>query len=262
MDAYQETLTELRIFVEHQESWKTCKEAENTKEDLTLMRKMIEQNINSVHFFHIDDTTVQIIKNTIASKIEHELPFPCIMIDFNQTIKNDTIKSLFLTEGFDNNKVHRGIRITYTLVNDKRIQVETINSLLYNNEKSDNILATKEIVSYVYSFLNFINHPEIQFVTTERNEEQNKKREKRNKPPLPAISHIRLTGKVKEYHAFIENTLIENFHLKRKVHWVRGHWKRFQSSKFIHKKGSQTWVKPFIKGVGIPEFKEYDVKLK
>jgi hypothetical protein len=53
---------------------------------------------------------------------------------------------------------------------------------------------------------------------------------------------------------------VNDVKLLKKAHWVRGHWRKFNSERFVNKKGKKSWIYPFIRGVGTVEKNSYLVK--
>jgi len=118
-------------------------------------------------------------------------------------------------------------------------------------------ICQKKIASFVMNFLLFLNEPDVYYFNVERTLEQNQKRIKRGKLPIPKYSIIKVTGQLKKYIDKLES--INAFSYSHKF-WVRGHWRNFQSHIYKNKKGKRTWIKPYIKGQGVLVDKIYKLK--
>jgi hypothetical protein len=113
----------------------------------------------------------------------------------------------------------------------------------------------ENIKCLILNFLEHINNPSIEFIHKEYSNSNygglsNK---------FYSAREIILSGHLKRY-VYDLGQKMNDVRFLRKAHWVRGHWRRFYSEKFIHKKGTKTWVYPFIRGVGKADKKDYRLK--
>ena len=116
---------------------------------------------------------------------------------------------------------------------------------------------TNYVRNYICNFLDFINNPEVELITVERTKEQNLKRIKRGKRPIPTIKNIRVSGKLKIYLDHINSN--PDFKYTH-IFDVRGHWRMLRSDKWKKSKGTKIWIPPYIKGKGIYVKKNYEVE--
>lgn len=102
---------------------------------------------------------------------------------------------------------------------------------------------------FVLNFLNFINSPEVKFVTVERDEKRNEKRMMKGKVPIPERKIIKLDGVLKRYVDELRNNPIWHYHYR---FWVRGHFRTFRSPRYSEELiGKRRWIPPFVKGKGV-----------
>lgn len=124
---------------------------------------------------------------------------------------------------------------------------------IYNFDKPN----SKDIALFAVNFLDFVNNPEIELVTVERTNEQNQKRIKRGKLPMPPHVFVNVTGKLKIYL----NELQDGGHFSYNYRfWVRGHFRTLRNERrYKNKVGTKIWIVPYIKGKGILIDKVYNV---
>ncbi len=114
------------------------------------------------------------------------------------------------------------------------------------------------MVKFVGNFINLINSRDVELITFERSEEQNIKRMRRGKLPIPQTTHIRLIGKIKEYVNKLKSSGEINY---SHSFWVRGHWRTLRNeNRYGDKAGTMIWITPYIKGDGKLIKKIYDVE--
>jgi len=106
----------------------------------------------------------------------------------------------------------------------------------------------KYIINLATNLINTINNyqEEVETVSIECTEEQNRKRIKRGKHPHRNKLVLRLTGKLKEY--------AEHYRRARKEvsvkFLVRGHWRHFKSKRFHENiRNSKKWIYPHYRGI-------------
>jgi hypothetical protein len=113
----------------------------------------------------------------------------------------------------------------------------------------------KQIRDYVNNILDFINHPEIEYIVSESHS-RNDLRVRRGQIPLPSKYNIILKEKFKRY---ISETISNNekaWELGHKF-WVRGHWMEFRNECYKNMQGKKKWILPYIKGKGELIKKDY-----
>lgn len=110
----------------------------------------------------------------------------------------------------------------------------------------------KNILSFFFNFVEFLNNPDIEFVKKEDSFPSNIIRNN----SYGSFSIV-VTGKLKIYLDRISE--IDSISIIR-AHWVRGHWMVFRSYRYTNMKGKKTWVYPYIRGFGNPNKKDYYLK--
>lgn len=109
------------------------------------------------------------------------------------------------------------------------------------------------------NFLDFLNNPEVELLTIDRSDEQNDKRIKGGKPPIPTQKLIKLTGKLKVYINKLES---DGLYKVSHRFWVRGHFRTLRNkTRYGSNSGKKIWILPYIKGSGILIDKNYEVAL-
>jgi len=241
--------------------------------------------INNSKVFEIDDSIVQVLHNTESK--ETESPFQDVIIDCDLKIFDRNYHGIhigeYVTDSENKNVkkdiVYRAIISIYTRFNEELEEREfqfdffDLDSVFKQSDKLDKY--QKGIKNFVFSFLNFINEPEVEVIERPFNPKNNERRKSRGLISLPPQKTIRVTGLLKEYLGKIEQGLKIQYNYR---FWVRGHYLHFRNKKRFHRlyaleenklreKGYQTkngvliiWKKPFIKGEGILLDKIYLVK--
>jgi hypothetical protein len=102
------------------------------------------------------------------------------------------------------------------------------------------------------------NDEDLEVTTIISTSEQNAKKIKRGKIPLPTKIFIRANKEFKQYIKDFNDADEECKETKLSCKFlVRGHWMHFRAERYIRRKGEKTWVKPFYKGQGIVVAKPY-----
>jgi hypothetical protein len=121
----------------------------------------------------------------------------------------------------------------------------------------DSIL-THSIRIFMCNFLDFLINPEVEFIRVERTIEQNEKRMKRGKIPLPNYDFVKVNGMLKIDLEKLRSG--EVFHYSHRF-WVRGHFRTLRSERrYKDKVGVKIWIVPYIKGKGLLIEKPYLIK--
>ena len=250
--------------------------------------------LNMSHIFNCEDKDILLNniykKEQLKSKIK--LPFNVIFLDVNKefTIKNEKFKingllisyakgKKYIGDGEPITKIDKFISITCRL-SDNKNSFSIYTQVSYPYDKLDGFLLKNKLVnksidklynlfqtevneinviilSIFKNFINLLDNPEIELITTERSKEQNLKRIKRGKVPLPTIHNIKITGKLKIYLDKLKSN--PDFNYTHRFD-VRGHWRTLRSDKWKYKKGTKIWIANYIKGEGIYIKKNYEVK--
>jgi hypothetical protein len=143
------------------------------------------------------------------------------------------------------------------LNNGKHIpKVEELNGI-NNDDKFDKIIR-KELRNYVLNFLLFLNEPRVTMYIQEPN---NQRRERKGLIPIPSLLKTKIEVGLENY--------IEKIYFNGLSHsklgfsfWVRGHWRRFLSPRFVNKQGQKIWIAPHISGEGLMPPQVFEVTTK
>jgi len=238
-----------------------------------------EAFLNSLHgikFFYVDENIMKYLSpNYTTNKIGiRNMPFDRFILlnSFElvgQKIKGmiftkfldevtlkETIGAYFIVERYGGTKIQTynfGIEYNGTDIKEHNLQTND-KDLKWNREDAKLI---KEAKILFCNFLDFLNHPEVISIKVERTEEQNKKRIKRGKPPLPSYNFIKVTGQLKNYVDSLNDG--SNFSYSHKF-WVRGHFRTLRDNqRYGDKAGTKIWIPPFVKGQGMLIEKAYNV---
>ena len=257
-----------------------------TQERVYLMRNILNKLINSKIFIVKNPEVLNLLSLTDNEIYKRKLPYDNLFI--NTTFK---LKDGLLIKGVFIFKEPKGTILVCarTELTDKKIPhimifdlfSKTLEETDFNNPsfKSSMISKPKEeyLQLFICNFLDFLNNPEIEIKEIEENQEQNKKRIKRGKPPISTRFFINVEGKLKIY---INKIKSENHLQYSYKFWVRGHythfWKKFHyfnlyklGAERLEKEGYQwnsnlnciiKWKYPYTKGEGILIDKHYKLK--
>ncbi len=254
MPNYQFWYKSMELFMAQPQSEKTEK---NLK---PLWKEFVAKGVQEVKLFELEDTLVPILQQTQAE--DGKKAFNKLFID-TQLNLDDKVFFGFLLNGIDND-----LTVISTVFID--IKTENIGFLSFMLEKVNlRMKATKEekeIISFIYSFLNFINEPEVQIIEAPLNPKNNKRRAEKGNIALPANRIIRINGRLKQYVESFNQEAKKGFNHR---FWVRGHFAKLKNRKRykalyvltqeeLNKRGytfqDQTiriWRKPSIRGSGI-----------
>lgn len=221
--------------------------------------------------FLIEDNITQLLLKTKSKYHSNKLPFRSIFIDCNLRINKINILGLLLFEDMqivdEKGLLSKHIFCFYEFEGSflpiafpYSILCDLVEDYEYLKEAGWDINMSKKVRNFVINFLDFLNTPEIELVTIERTKEQNTKRIKKGKIPIPIFSNVRVTGKLKIYINQLQSD--GSFHCSHRF-WVRGHFRTLRNKeRYGNKIGTKIWVVPYIKGKGILIDKMYDVENK
>jgi len=243
--------------------------------------------LESSKIFRIsDEHIINLLLKTNNTLTFRNMPFNCMFIDHHLVLDNCIIYGIlvYYTHSDKNNILGEDINDKKKLNNafliigyDKNDQTDFY-KLGYVEEKGgfkndqhntntnwtgeefslDDLKGlTKKISLFICNFLDFLNTPDIELVTVEHTKEQNEKRIKKGKPPIPPQIFVRVTGKLKIYLDKLNSGA--HFSYSHRF-WVRGHFRTLRSEKWVNKRGTKIWIFPFIKGQGVLVNKIYEVK--
>jgi hypothetical protein len=257
----------------------------------SVWKNFIKPIMDHGKIFEIGDDIVSILNAT--DSIKTQAPFNHIILDCKILIDDRIYYGVMYTVYFvDDNKesgvvpeseskghkMSAGFLSCYSEINKNNGERELYldffdeDSLLFKKNKLNKY--QKKIISFFYSFCNFINEPEVTTTETILNPRNNKRRADRGAMPLPSNNIIRVSGNLKEY-VYNYNLGLVSGYSHRFI--VRGHFLHFRdeirykniytmSDAGLGKNGYQKsngiikkWIKPFHKGEGILVDKTYKI---
>jgi hypothetical protein len=256
---------------------------EYARSSVLAYETFIKPIINKIKVFEIEDEIIPILMlNDIE---EGNLPFPTIAIDCKVWIENKLYLGFLIGSYFDENNMHyKGINMIYAKKDEEGKFNTEKDFLILEKDKSKIILEKQkqnktyiQIRKFIYSFLHFINSPEIEIREIPFNPKNNQRRQARNRMPLPPSRKIYIHGEQLKKFITDVNEGIKRFGYSHKF-WVRGHYEHFRNQKRFNKlyllsednlknKGYivtkdgiiKKFRQPFIKGNGVLIEKTYNV---
>jgi len=125
------------------------------------------------------------------------------------------------------------------------------------------------VKDFVINFCLFCNDPRVIFISKKLTYKDIFKRKKRNQPLAPYIMQTVVSEELRRYivsskplfYEVIKN--IKDFFINNKKYnlsytfWVKGHYRKLRSQKFIRKCGEVIWVAPYKKGDGLEVNQEF-----
>ena len=227
--------------------------------------------------FKIGDNVKQLLTLTNNNlREDYFLPFDSMFIDCNFEIGNQYVEGFLIQKGRTWIINEQKLRMDYDIIgflneNGKKRHVffdVPINKIMDGDklapmDEQMHLIdfekpAFKNIQIFAINLLDFLNNPDVKLVEVRRTEEQNFKRIKKGKFPIPPTNFIHVTGELKEYI----NCLNSNgrFHYSYKF-WVRGHFRTLMNeTRYKDKVGARIWILPYIKGKGMLINKKYEVE--
>lgn len=212
--------------------------------------------------YEIDDLTMGALKNTDNTLVDvPHLPFPRVFLDAVFAIGK---------------KVYAGVLVEQNTVIAYRIDGYSLGcgsvtditvSDISNSSEQYKVLKgaqdeKRELRNLVANFIALVNNrSDVTIVYHERGEKNQSRRRKQGKPIMPSSYVVRLKPNVIRYIYGNET----RHHTSPSIQfWVRGHWRRFLSEVYTAsgKIGSQTWIRPYVKGHGILVGKTYEIRAK
>jgi len=243
-------------------------------ESFKISTYMLNVIKNGVIFRPTEDVMNLLEQTDISENIKIKLPFDIIFIDYAFKIgqlKIDGISLLnmrtvdsygeitprimIISTGVDTNDYSNFY--IYDYINSIDTDLKKINNfnIIDRQEKYVELkIVTPIITKLAKNFIHLLNSQNYKMIVSETTKEQNDKRIKRGKSPIPTIRHISLDEETKLYYQNIRLSEHRGFSHK---FWVRGHFRNLKSDRYENTK--TLWIKPYIKGQGILIKKEYKV---
>ena len=250
--------------------------------------KNILNGLFNCHIFEVSEDIKKLLTMTNTPKKNSllKLPFPVIFIDLCFKKKDfekigidigfDEINGIIVQEGrvIENKtkkEIGKNLRISIcAIVYGKHWVFETYSeemdlfeeykpiftNINFVQEKDLNKVARRFMHTFVLNFLNFINSPEVSYVTVESDKDRNAKRIQNNKLPIPNRNMIRLNGALKVYLDDIKKNPVWHYNYR---FWVRGHFRTLRNIRYGDNVGKRIWIPPFVKGKGVLIEKNYKV---
>lgn len=217
--------------------------------------------------FFIDITALPCLSPEFtANKIGlRKMAFDQMMILNTIPLNKETMRGLIITKIIANDTFKESIN-GYCFVEheDGRGQIYRVNLEIEDiqNPKipegeiwtNEDTLLTRNIRLFICNFLDFLNNPEIEYIEVNRTPEQNEKRIKRGKTPIPNYTFVKVMGQLKIYLNELNSG--KEFEYSHRF-WVRAHYRTLRSDKWKFKKGTRIWIPCFIKGKGLLIEKPY-----
>lgn len=257
---------------------------EKEDENKVVWKEFIEPCMSRAKLFQIDEELIPALFNTKSQPTN--FPFDFMALDCKIPIKDRTYYGLLvgslITEERSGDVPFKTIVSCYTNLDEgeRRIEFEFISfdkrgDALFIEQTKHNSYQ-KELLNFFYSFCNFLNEPEVKFVTVQTTEKNNQRRREKGRLTFPKETNfIRIYGNLRtyidQYNAQGKKGFSHKFH-------VRGHFVHFRNQdkyKRIYSLDTdqikelgynmtdgilKKWKKPYIKGQGILINKEYKVK--
>ncbi|MCF7798899.1 hypothetical protein K9M74_03275 [Candidatus Woesearchaeota archaeon] len=209
--------------------------------------------------FQIDSKILNLLMLTKSSVNNPRLPFLSVFLDTSIKIDNVQIQGICFREighigdNFDIECHYFGWNYESNfIINDWFILKS--NKSDYKKPLLERKIR-KQLRILLKNFLNFLNDPSVSYTEIKPTEEQNIKRVKKGKAPLPIRAVIKISDTLKKYINSIDPTLNDVAYSHR--FWVRGHFRTLKAERYGVNAGKKIWILPHIKGKGILVEKEY-----
>lgn len=243
--------------------------------------------IKNSKVFEIDDEQKKLIalSDPPEDNSDIKLPFSYVFLDINFTKEELESLGVKIPKGYetliklvgvavtkgellgcdDEKPLGESIRFTVCMKDEKGYQFNTFTGFYKLSEGLDesNItqsdttpkLFKKFIYHFFLSFLNFLNNPDVEYVEHKRDEKNIERKIKQGKIPITSTMRVIVSGKLKVYIDEIKKR--GDIHMNHKF-WVRGHYRRLRSQRYIEKR--TIFIYPFVKGRGSLVNKSYNIR--
>lgn len=218
-----------RDYLEKVERWKFIHEKTNQHFFYTLeLHKTAIQKI-----LHITDDIAVLLEDTKASLDDIRLPYNNFFVNHKFCYKGHIFAGIAVADG----------RIASFAFEESSKEEINMNCPIADIAQYDGKLLRyiHKIISNLVNLINNQSH-NVDFVNVKP--DNNEKRIKRGKTPIPNYTQIRLNGDLKRYaEHYRQNRTTSNIRYQ-----VRGHWRSFKSERYVNKLNDKTWIYPYIKG--------------
>lgn len=256
-----------------------CKLVEiNPKIDNDTMFNLMKE----AKYFEIPDSINLLLQNTSNEIRRVRLPHYFLFLDFSIIIYDKIFHSALITDVLQINE-----KLKKPLESSNRIDIMTFFSseegvgwAKFDLLKQSNDKYIKKLQEYLMNFVDFINNEDIKLMFKEKTKNNEQRRIKKGKIPLPSFNKIYVVGYLKRDLDKLQSDELKTRFTHR--FWVRGHFRRFiDKTKYNklyeqYKKGElkvfegkkynldegflRVWIYPHIKGEGILINKNYKLK--
>jgi len=232
-------------------------------------------------YFEIPDNINLLLQNTSNEVRKVRMPHYFLFLDFSIVIYDKIFHSALITDLVQiNEKLNRKdipneIQIMSFFSCEEGVGWSKFNLLDKQKDKYN-----KKLQEYIFNFIDFVNNEDIKFMFKEKTKNNEERRIKKGKLPLPSFRKIYVIGYLKKYLDQLQSDEQKTRFSHR--FWVRGHFRRFlEKNKYKklydqYKKGElksfegkkynledgflRVWVYPYIKGDGLLIGGKYKLK--
>lgn len=283
----------LRKFLENEYHTSTEDSTNGTKEQqayasniIQIHKYIIQPVLENIKLFELEDEVVPVLQ--LHDVYEGKFPFPSIGIDCKVNLKvgkEDRLYLGFLIGSYfteDNISYHGvttvyGVRDNegkYRLKHDFFVLEKEISKQIFKDVRINDY---KQVRSFIYAFLNYINSPDVTIKEIEFSKKNNERRVERGRMPLPSSNKIYIHGVQLRKYVDEINAGVKRVGLTHRF-WVRGHYGHFRdkkrykliyslTSEELQRKGYEKldnglirkWRGSFLKGEGLLLDKTYRV---
>ena len=237
----------------------------------------LENSIGSAKIFEIPEDVRKSLLLTDPPKNPDmlRLPFPSVFLDVNISKmegnldeNTDIVYGILIVERkvLDESTGKEEGRVFTTVIRDDEDGYAYLDENIFNIDSKGLRFQYKHrpktaiaLQKFIYNFVLFLNQPEVKIIeSVPRTREQQEKRIREGKIPLPASKIVTVTGVLKKYL----DSLVSGGHFSYShKFWVRGHWRHLRSERYGRKVGTMLWILPYVKGQGVLIEKTYKAVL-
>lgn len=217
--------------------------------------------LDKAKVWHLEQENVPVIMHT-ESTFEKNLPFKNIFINTDIPIGKRLHRGIFVGSFYTEDYHYRLIISIYTqefmyqgkmreMAAFEMFPVEDYALEAYNITELSPV--QKKLRNFVFSFLNYINEPDVEEVHIPLNPKNNERRIARGRMPLPEFSTIVVRGKLRVYLDRLSDRISQITGRHQKPHWVRGYYMHFRNKVRFRKLYAMEKTDLFILGYSIDE---------
>ncbi len=239
------------------------------KEFAGYIDKFTNRDINEyLRLVEIEEDLMPLIIHTDNKIFYRPLFFPFVFLNNDIKFEHVIVKGVLIRD----NEINKDYTVTAVCLDLRDYGFYTIMLDLVKKNEDRSLLKTKEDIEFsarlndyvrkiICNFVDLVegNDEDIDTVEIMTTQEQNLKRIKRGKIPLPTKVFIKSKKEFKRYVQEFNRNYEDNEKGFGYKFLVMGHVRHFRAERYKHVKGSKIWIKPFWKGEGIVVSKEYKV---